>query len=70
MASTSKATDLGASEETVRLLAILVRRGAESQADAIVELHRAGFGASRIADLLGTTSGTVNVAINRSKGRK
>jgi hypothetical protein len=54
-------------DETVRLLAILVRQHAESQSDAIVELHKAGFGPTRIAEFLGTTPGTVNVAVNRSK---
>jgi DNA-directed RNA polymerase specialized sigma24 family protein len=57
-------------DEIVRLLAILVRRQVESQADAILELHRAGFGPSRIAELLGTTAGTVNVAVNRFKSKR
>lgn len=69
MAKSDTSGDLDRDDEIVRLLAILVRRGATSQADAIVELHRAGFGPSRIADLLGTTPGTVNVAVNRSKSK-
>jgi DNA-directed RNA polymerase specialized sigma24 family protein len=56
-------------EETVRLLATLIRLQTESQADAIVEVHRAGIGITRIAELLGTTKGTVNVAIQRAKKR-
>jgi hypothetical protein len=56
-------------DEIVRLLAILVRRQVGSQADAIVELHRAGFGPTRIAELFGTTAGTVNVAVNRYKAK-
>jgi len=56
-------------DEIVRLLAIQVRLQFESQADAIRELNRAGFGPSRIADLLGTTAGTVNVTLAKSKGR-
>jgi DNA-binding NarL/FixJ family response regulator len=56
-------------DEIVRLLTILVRRQVDSQADAILELHRAGFGPSRIAELLGTTPGTVNVAVNRFKSK-
>jgi DNA-directed RNA polymerase specialized sigma24 family protein len=67
MAKTETSSGLDHDDEIVRLLAILVRRQADSQADAIVELHRAGFGPSRIAELLGTTAGTVNVAINRSR---
>lgn len=57
-------------EEIVRLLAIQLRRGVETQTEAIEELSRAGFGPSRIALLLGTTSNTVNVAISNAKKRK
>jgi hypothetical protein len=56
-------------EEIVRLLAIQVRWQYENQADAIRDLSRAGFGPSRIAELLGTTPGTVNVTLAKSKGR-
>jgi DNA-directed RNA polymerase specialized sigma24 family protein len=58
------------SEEVVRIHAIQLRRDCESQAEAIEELHRAGFGPSRIAELLGTTPNTVNVAISTAKKRK
>jgi DNA-binding CsgD family transcriptional regulator len=57
-------------EELVRLLAIQLRRGAASQAQAIEEMSRAGFGPTRIAELLGTTSNTVNVAISNAKKKK
>lgn len=57
-------------EEIVRLLAIQLRRGAASQAQAIEEMNRAGFGPSRIAELLGTTPNTVNVAISNAKKKK
>jgi DNA-binding NarL/FixJ family response regulator len=57
-------------EEVVRLLAIQLRRETESQAQAIQELSRAGFGPTRIAELLGTTPNTVNVAISAAKKRK
>jgi DNA-binding CsgD family transcriptional regulator len=57
-------------EEIVRLLAIQLRRSTESQAQAIEDLSRAGFGPTRIADLLGTTPNTVNVAISNAKTRK
>jgi DNA-binding CsgD family transcriptional regulator len=57
-------------EEIVRLLAIQLRREADSQAQAIEELYKAGFGPSRIAELLGTTPNTVNVAISNAKKRK
>ena len=57
-------------EEIVRLLAIQLRRDVESQAEAIEELSKAGFGPTRIAELLGTTPNTVNVAISSAKKRK
>jgi DNA-directed RNA polymerase specialized sigma24 family protein len=54
-------------EEIVRLLVAQLRLQLGNQSAAIIELSRAGFGASRIADLLGTTPGTVNVALQRAK---
>lgn len=57
-------------EEIVRLLSIQLRRQTESQAQAIEELSRAGFGPTRIAELLGTTANTVNVAISNAKKKK
>jgi hypothetical protein len=56
-------------EETVRLLAILVRREAASQADAAVDMNKAGFGPTRIAELLGTTPNTVQQALQDAKDR-
>jgi hypothetical protein len=56
-------------EEVVRLLAIQLRRQTESQAEAIEEMNRAGFGTKRIAELLGTTPNTVNVTIAKKKKR-
>lgn len=57
-------------EEVVRLLAIQLRRSTESQAQAIEEMDRVDFGPTRIAELLGTTPNTVNVAISNAKKRK
>jgi hypothetical protein len=56
-------------EEIVRLLSLQVRAQFDNQADAIRELSRAGFGPTRIAELLGTTSGTVNVTLAKSKSK-
>ncbi len=64
-----RATEMEPGEEMLRLLAALVRQNAKTQAEAIVELHRAGFGPSRIAELLGTSAGTAKVAIQRYKKR-
>lgn len=60
---------MDAQEETVRLLAMLVRMRFETQAEAIREFNRAGFGPSRIAELLGTTPGTVGVTLAKTKKR-
>lgn len=57
-------------EEQIRLAVIQIRLQLNSQADAIQELSRSGFGPSRIAELLGTTAGTVNATLARQKGRK
>lgn len=57
-------------EEIVRLLALQLRREAASQGEAILELGRAGFGPKRIAELLGTTPNTVNVALTKDRARK
>ena len=57
-------------EELVRLQVLLLRREAKSQAELIGELHGVGFSNSRIAALLGTTAGTVHVAIQRMKVSK
>jgi DNA-directed RNA polymerase specialized sigma24 family protein len=62
-----KKGSLDPQEEIVRLLAIQVRRQSDNQGEAILELNKAGFGAARIAELLGTTPNTVNVAIQKAK---
>ena len=56
-------------DQVVRLQALQVRLGMPNQADAIVELGKAGISSTRIAELLGTTPGTVKVAIQRAKAR-
>jgi DNA-directed RNA polymerase specialized sigma24 family protein len=57
-------------DELVRLHALDLRRRSASQVDAILELSKAGLGPTRIAELLGTTAGTVNVALAKAKKRK
>lgn len=64
----ANAGEFDTGEETVRLLATLIRMQSGSQSEAILELHRAGIGITRIAQLLGTTKGTANVAVQRGKG--
>lgn len=56
-------------EEIVRLLATQIRLHFKNQADAIRELSKSGFGPTRIAELLGTTPGTVNVTLAKAKKR-
>jgi hypothetical protein len=53
-------------DEIVRLLAMNVKRE-RPLAEAIEELNEAGFGQTRIADLLGTSPAYVNVALGRAK---
>ncbi|MCI0636282.1 MAG: hypothetical protein L0206_20565 [Actinobacteria bacterium] len=61
---------LDPTEELVRLIALQIRLQLGNQSQAIVEMDRAGLGAARIAELLGTTANTVNVALNRAKGTR
>lgn len=67
MPPAARSGEMDTAEETVRLLAALLRQNAESQSGAILELSRAGFGPTRISELLGTTVGTTKVAIQRSR---
>jgi len=60
---------LESQEEIVRLLVIQLRRTAKSQAEVIFELSKAGFGQTRISELLGTSSNTVSVALAKAKNR-
>ncbi len=54
------------------MAALLLRRTIGTQTETVVELSRAGFQPGRIAELLGTTPGTVNQALvkNKKKGAK
>jgi IS30 family transposase len=54
-------------EELIRLHVLQIRLQFDSQAEVIQELNKAGFGRTRIAELLGTTPGTVGVALARTK---
>jgi DNA-directed RNA polymerase specialized sigma24 family protein len=56
-------------DELSRLLALQVRLTIGNQTQTILELRRLGFSLQRIADLLGTTSNTVNVAIRKANKR-
>ena len=57
MASTEELLD-----QMVRLQALQIKLAMPSQAEAIVEMNKVG-----IAEIMGTTPGTVNVAIQRAK---
>ena len=63
-------------DKITRLLEILVRinlqtmRGDRTQIDMILMLDAARCGPSEIAELLGTTSNTVNVALSNAKKKK
>lgn len=62
-----KSNEMDTQEELVRLIAIQIRRSIGNQREAILELNRAGFGPTRISQLLGTTAGTVNTELKRAK---
>ena len=53
-------------DEIVRLLALSLRRGMESQNEAILALSQAGLEPSRIAELMGTTPATVRSTKQKS----
>ena len=54
-------------DQMVRLQALQIKLAMPSQAEAIVEMNKVGIGPSRIAEIMGTTPGRVNVAIQRAK---
>ena len=54
-------------EEIVRLMVVNLRRQMVSQTELITEMDRAGFGEKRIAQLVGTTQGTVHVTVQRAR---
>jgi DNA-directed RNA polymerase specialized sigma24 family protein len=57
-------------DELCRLLALQLRLDIGSQTQTIIELNRLGFSTGRTAELLGTTSNTVNVTVQKAKKRK
>ena len=61
------ADDINYMDELVRLQVLQLRRAASNQAEVIAELGIAGFSASRIAELLGTSPATVRNALARVK---
>jgi len=54
-------------EELVRLKALELRLRIGSQGDTIQEFSKAGFGNTRIAELLGTSANTVNVTLQKAR---
>lgn len=64
----SKSQDrMDPAEELVRLQILHLRREFPNQKDLILELTRAGFKPSRIAELIGTTANTVSVTLVQAK---
>jgi DNA-directed RNA polymerase specialized sigma24 family protein len=55
------------SEELARLIATQIRLSVPNQTQAILELSRAGFGPTRIAELLGTSTATAKTTIAKSR---
>lgn len=60
---------LEALQDTVRLLAVLVKRD-KSQQELIQEMNEVGFAPKRIAEMLGTSSNSVSVALHIAKKKK
>lgn len=54
-------------DELVRLTALQIKTGMETQNQAIIALGEAGFGPARIAELLGTSANTANVALSKAR---
>lgn len=54
-------------EDVARLLAVLVMNSFDTQSEAIEAMSKAGMKPNRIADLLGTTPGTVKTTVKRAK---
>lgn len=67
MTPAARSGDMSVEEQTLRLLAVIVRQNAGTQADAIAELSNAGFGPTRISELLGTSVATAKVTVQRSR---
>ena len=67
--SKRRPSQLDPQEEIARLLALNLRQSVGSQPDTILLLHKAGFGRARIAELIGTSAGTVNQEIIRAAKR-
>jgi DNA-directed RNA polymerase specialized sigma24 family protein len=61
--------EMSPEEEIARLLATIVRQNADTQTAAIIELSRAGFGPTRIGELLGASPGTAKVTIQRARAK-
>jgi DNA-directed RNA polymerase specialized sigma24 family protein len=59
--------DMDPSEELARLIATQIRLSVPNQTQAILELSRAGFGPTRIAELLGTSTATAKVTVAKSR---
>ena len=57
-------------EDLLRLQLMILRRGAATQSELIVEMSRSGFNSSRIAELLSISPNTVSGVISKSKAAK
>jgi DNA-directed RNA polymerase specialized sigma24 family protein len=54
-------------DQIIRLLALNLVKDMETQKEQILTLASFDFGPSEIAELIGTTSNTVNVTLSRAK---
>ena len=59
--------ELGSLDEVSRLLAVLIRKGSETQTEAILALHDVGIENARIGQLLGTSTATARARVNENR---
>ncbi|MGC1120509.1 MAG: sigma factor-like helix-turn-helix DNA-binding protein [Candidatus Methanofastidiosia archaeon] len=57
-------------DRIIRLLALNLVKDMETQKEKILTLSSFGFSSSEIAELLGTTPGSVSVTLSRTKKKK
>ena len=63
----AKPPELDVHEQILRVLILQLRRDIGNHGETVRALNRAGFGPSRIAELLGTSTGTVNQELVRAR---
>ena len=63
-------TEVDVLDEIARLLATQIRLSLPNQAQAILELNRAGLSNQRVAEFLGTSAATVKTTVAKAKKKE